>query len=106
MKAPLISLSLGSSAVFQVGDRTKTIKPNSILVQSGDIVVMSGDSRLAYHAVPKIFKNINLESFLNYDEYDEASKNSDFFVNDKEWLNYFEYIKINRINLNIRQVFD
>jgi alkylated DNA repair protein alkB family protein 1 len=106
MKAPLISVSFGSSAVFLIGGNSRMIKPKAIHVTSGDFVIMSSTSRLAFHAVPKIFKNTNLNCIFNYENIDEKFRNSIYHVDDNEWKNYFEYIHINRINLNIRQVFD
>lgn len=67
---------------------------------------MSANSRLAFHAVPKVFKNTSLSSALNYENIDDKLKNSAYYVDDIEWKIYFDYININRINLNIRQVFD
>ena len=46
--------SFGQSAVFLVGGETKSVLPQAITLRSGDVVVMSGASRLAYHGVPKI----------------------------------------------------
>lgn len=46
--------SFGQSAVFLIGGPTKAFRPSAIYLHSGDIMVMSGPSRLAYHAVPKI----------------------------------------------------
>lgn len=40
--------------MFLIGGQTKQVKPLPLLLNSGDIVIMSGDSRLAYHGVPKI----------------------------------------------------
>ncbi|CAI8052202.1 Nucleic acid dioxygenase ALKBH1, partial [Geodia barretti] len=51
---PLLSISFGQSAVFLVGGETKSVLPQAITLRSGDVVVMSGASRLAYHGVPKI----------------------------------------------------
>ena len=51
---PLLSLSFGQSAIFLIGGATKQTRPKALLLNSGDIVVMSGESRLAYHGVPKI----------------------------------------------------
>jgi alkylated DNA repair protein alkB family protein 1 len=107
MFAPLISISLGSSAIFLIGDTTKDIKPKAVWLKSGDIVIMSGKSRLSYHAVPKIFKDSHLDKYFEYDlnELNEKFKQSEFFVNDEEWSSVYDYIKMNRINLNIRQVY-
>jgi len=48
------SHSLGQSAVFLIGGKTKETVPVPILLNSGDIVVMSQESRLAYHGIPRI----------------------------------------------------
>ncbi|CAL8068554.1 unnamed protein product [Orchesella dallaii] len=52
--APLFSLSYGQSAIFLIGGKTKNERPQPVLLQSGDIAIMSGESRLSYHGVPKI----------------------------------------------------
>ena len=46
--------SFGQSAVFLIGGETKSVRPQAIVLHSGDVVVMSGQSRVAYHGVPKI----------------------------------------------------
>ena len=54
---PLLSLSFGQSAIFLIGGPTKQVRPKALLLNSGDIVIMSGQSRLAYHGVPKILSH-------------------------------------------------
>nr|XP_054759602.1 nucleic acid dioxygenase ALKBH1-like [Lytechinus pictus] len=54
LTAPLISYSLGQSAIFLVGGTTKATKPMALHLRSGDVIVLGGASRLAYHAVPRI----------------------------------------------------
>nr|CAD7457303.1 unnamed protein product [Timema tahoe] len=44
----------GQSAIFLIGGLTVEEKPTALLVESGDIVIMSGRSRLCYHGVPRI----------------------------------------------------
>ena len=51
---PLLSLSFGHSAIFLIGGATKQTRPRALLLNSGDVVIMSGESRLAYHGVPKV----------------------------------------------------
>ncbi len=51
--------SFGQPAIFLVGGVSKETKPIAMYVRSGDIAVMSGPSRLAYHAVPKILSSID-----------------------------------------------
>lgn len=48
--------SFGQTAIFLIGGPTKEEKPVAIFLKSGDIAVMSKESRLSYHAVPKILK--------------------------------------------------
>ena len=65
MAAPLISVSFGQSGVFLIGGRTKETEPVPVFLHSGDVLVMSGESRYCYHAVPKIVKvNISFSSRL------------------------------------------
>jgi hypothetical protein len=54
MEKPIVSLSLGCPAIFLLGGRSRTVKPTPILVRSGDVVIMSGESRFSYHGVPGI----------------------------------------------------
>lgn len=106
-EAPLISMSLGSSAIFLIGNENRMSKPSALYLKSGDIVIMSGKSRLAYHAVPKILANEHLSStYFTYDKSSDPLGTSQCcYVNDSEWSSIFDYIKVNRINLNIRQVY-
>ncbi|XP_038072697.1 nucleic acid dioxygenase ALKBH1-like [Patiria miniata] len=52
--APIISYSFGHSAIFLLGGKTKETSPLAMYLHSGDIIFMGGQSRLAYHAVPRI----------------------------------------------------
>ena len=37
-----------------IGGKSKEVRPTPILLQSGDVVIMSGEARLAYHGVPRV----------------------------------------------------
>jgi alkylated DNA repair protein alkB family protein 1 len=93
MDSPLFSISFGCDAIFLIGGETKSIRPVPIYLRSGDIVVMAGESRLAYHGVPKILPCNN----KNLSEPDIADNDSG-----TNWVD--EYMKQSRININIRQV--
>eukprot|EP00731_Ephydatia_muelleri_P027395 Em0019g268a len=54
LSRPLLSISFGQSAMFLIGGATKQVRPKAILLRSGDVIIMSGACRLAYHGVPKI----------------------------------------------------
>ena len=45
--------------MFLIGGQTKDVMPKAMFIRSGDIVVMSEQSRLAYHGVPKILPHSN-----------------------------------------------
>lgn len=56
--APVVSLSIGDACTFRFGNTESRTKPyHDIRLESGDLFVFGGPSRLAYHGVPKIFPN-------------------------------------------------
>ena len=53
--APVISISLGDSCLFRLGGRTRSEPTRSIRLSSGDVLVLGGASRLAFHGVDRIY---------------------------------------------------
>jgi DNA oxidative demethylase len=53
--APVISISLGDSCLFRLGGRTRSAPTQSIRLSSGDVLVLGGTSRLAFHGVDRIY---------------------------------------------------
>jgi alkylated DNA repair protein (DNA oxidative demethylase) len=51
---PVLSISLGDPAVFRMGGPGRSDPTTSILLESGDVVVMAGPARLAYHGIDRI----------------------------------------------------
>jgi alkylated DNA repair protein (DNA oxidative demethylase) len=51
---PVVSVSLGDDAQFRMGNVERGGKTESLWLTSGDVVVMGGAARLAYHGVDKI----------------------------------------------------
>lgn len=51
---PVVSISLGDSALFRVGDAVRKGRTESIWLSSGDVVVLTGDTRLAYHGIDRV----------------------------------------------------
>lgn len=49
--APVVSLSLGLSAVFMFGGLKRGDRPQHLLLQHGDVVVWGGEARLRFHGV-------------------------------------------------------
>jgi alkylated DNA repair protein (DNA oxidative demethylase) len=54
LAAPVVSLSLGDTALFRVGGLKRSDSTNSVRVASGDAVVLGGEGRLAFHGVDRI----------------------------------------------------
>ena len=53
-RAPVVSISLGDDAWFRVGGLTRKDPTERILLRSGDVVVLGGEARLAYHGIDRI----------------------------------------------------
>ncbi|MCI4664697.1 MAG: alpha-ketoglutarate-dependent dioxygenase AlkB [Neomegalonema sp.] len=51
---PVVSVSLGDPAVFRMGGLQRSEPTSSITLYSGDVVVIGGDARLAFHGVDRI----------------------------------------------------
>lgn len=54
LEAPLFSFSFGQTGIFLIGGESIDDKPTAMFLKSGDVVVMTKQSRLCYHAVPRI----------------------------------------------------
>lgn len=52
--APVLSLSLGDTALFRIGGTSRRDPTRSIRLESGDALLLSGPSRLAFHGVDRI----------------------------------------------------
>lgn len=53
--APVLSVSLGDACLFRIGEATRAGPTRSFRLESGDIVVLGGEGRLAFHGVDKIY---------------------------------------------------
>lgn len=52
--APVVSVSLGDTAVFRIGGTTRKGPTRSVRLASGDVVVFGGPSRLAFHGIDRV----------------------------------------------------
>jgi alkylated DNA repair protein (DNA oxidative demethylase) len=52
--APVVSISLGDACLFRIGGTTRSDPTTSLRLSSGDVVVLGGQSRLAFHGVDRI----------------------------------------------------
>lgn len=53
-EAPVLSVSLGDSAVFRIGGLTRKDPTRTLALNSGDVVVLGGKDRLIYHGIDRI----------------------------------------------------
>lgn len=81
MSVPLVSISLGLSAVFLVGGVDRDDPVSAVLVRSGDVSMLAGPARRYYHGVPRVLEGTAPTHFAD-----------DPFLHDS------------RININLRQV--
>ncbi|PBC33997.1 Alkylated DNA repair protein alkB [Apis cerana cerana] len=99
VEAPLFSISFGQTAIFLIGGLMQEDTTNAIFLRSGDIIIMSGMSRLRYHGIPKILLTIDKP-------WDNEELNDDQCtrLNQNDWKKAKIYISDARINMNVRQV--
>ncbi|MCP4381012.1 MAG: alpha-ketoglutarate-dependent dioxygenase AlkB [Hyphomicrobiales bacterium] len=53
--APVVSISLGDTALFRLGGTSRRDPTRSFRLSSGDIVVLGGTARMAFHGVDRIY---------------------------------------------------
>ncbi|KAJ2522606.1 hypothetical protein GGI11_001692 [Coemansia sp. RSA 2049] len=99
MDAPLVSLSVGLSCVYLIGGSTRDVEPTALLLRSGDILAMCGESRLAFHGVPRIIAGSSPEYLT-----DSLAGSSDVVAADYPgWHHFARYLAAHRINCNARK---
>ncbi|EFN63303.1 Alkylated DNA repair protein alkB-like protein 1 [Camponotus floridanus] len=99
--APLFSISFGQTAIFLIGGPKQEDPANAIFLRSGDVIIMSGNSRLRYHGVPKI---LSASKTPWNDNCENSCENCTYSYDD--WRKARTYIAEARININIRQVLE
>lgn len=52
---PIVTISLGATADFLIGGLARFDKPVRFLIESGDVLIMGGESRLRFHGIRKIY---------------------------------------------------
>ena len=55
LTAPVLSISLGDACLFRVGGTKREDRTVSFRLESGDVMIIGGESRLAFHGVDKIY---------------------------------------------------
>jgi len=52
--APVVSISLGDTAVFRMGGEERGGKTETIKLSSGDVLVLGGAARFCYHGIDRV----------------------------------------------------
>ncbi|SFI73712.1 DNA-N1-methyladenine dioxygenase [Phyllobacterium sp. CL33Tsu] len=60
LNAPVVSVSLGDACQFRFGGTKRTDKTQSLRLSSGDVIVLGGEGRLAYHGVDRIYPGTSM----------------------------------------------
>ncbi len=89
---PVVSISIGMSAIFLKGGYTKDIEPLAIELNSGDVVVMGGTSRLSVHGIARIHAPVRA---IDDEEIQTDGVDPEVVA----------FLAQRRININLRQVF-
>lgn len=55
LAAPVLSVSLGDDCLFRVGQTSREAPTKSFRLRSGDLVMLGGEGRLAFHGVDRIY---------------------------------------------------
>ena len=54
LTAPVLSVSLGDDALFRLGGTTRRGPTRTLLLRSGDVVVLGGPARLCFHGIDRV----------------------------------------------------
>lgn len=105
---PLLSFSFGQSAIFLLGGTRRQDPPAAMYMHSGDVMVMSGQSRLLYHAVPRIVPVPQEHTSPEVEGCSVAPSLQDNTVMEQvskqDWTACSKYIQSCRVNMTVRQV--
>uniref|UniRef100_A0A3B4A7T6 Nucleic acid dioxygenase ALKBH1 n=1 Tax=Periophthalmus magnuspinnatus TaxID=409849 RepID=A0A3B4A7T6_9GOBI len=112
---PLLSFCFGQSAIFLLGGKQRQDPPTAMFMHSGDVMVMSGQSRLFYHAVPRIvpanpslfsskLQNPPAPPDLQTQTTPLETNSVLEPVSEQDWAICLRYIESSRINVTVRQV--
>ncbi|WP_249692644.1 alpha-ketoglutarate-dependent dioxygenase AlkB [Stappia sp. WLB 29] len=53
-EVPVVSVSLGATALFRLGGRSRKDPTRSFRLASGDVLVLGGEARLAHHGIDRL----------------------------------------------------
>jgi alkylated DNA repair protein alkB family protein 1 len=110
---PIFSYSFGLSCIFLIGGMSKDDQPLAVVLESGDLCIMSGFSRKCFHGVPKVlpgtFKMEEHMLSLAPNGQDVIAEGDSEVMNQEiefknSWEETLKYMETSRVNMNFRQV--
>jgi alkylated DNA repair protein (DNA oxidative demethylase) len=54
--APVLSVSLGDTAIFRIGGTSRGGQTTSLKLNSGDVCLLAGPARLAFHGIDRVLE--------------------------------------------------
>ncbi|WP_310069269.1 alpha-ketoglutarate-dependent dioxygenase AlkB [Phyllobacterium sp. 1468] len=60
LQAPVVSVSLGDACLFRFGGTNRSDKTQSVRLSSGDVIVLGGEGRMAFHGVDRIYPGTSM----------------------------------------------
>lgn len=123
--APVVSISMGCTAIFLVGGDTRDEEPVSVLLRPGTVVFLGGKSRLRMHGISKVFRgytpveplkpiHTNIGALLCQHNQTHNKRKADTHtcshcqevtLDELETRQLLNYLDIYRVNINVRQVY-
>ncbi|KAK9450991.1 uncharacterized protein V1518DRAFT_412263 [Limtongia smithiae] len=104
-RADLLSLSLGCEALFLCG-RSRAEPPLQIRLRSGDVIVLGGECRYAWHGVARTWDLTAPDYLADFDfanGVDHTNVSADIAAGRTR---YASWMQSKRININVRQMLD
>ena len=119
---PVVSMSIGCTAIFLVGGDTRDEEPVSVLLRPGTVVFLGGKSRLRMHGISKVFRGYSPQEPLDPIHTNigalqcqphskrkaagERCPHCDERILDRtETQQLLNYLEVYRVNINVRQVY-
>lgn len=96
---PLVSISIGCPAIFLMGGNDTAFLPTPILLRNGDVAILSGKARQAYHGLPRIFPSIRKYPLEGPDESGHFPLNTQPHPSPLQ-----RQLQTCRLNISVRQV--
>ena len=94
--APIMTISLGCPGLFLLGSGERLDPCCEIILEHGDLCILEGPDRSAFHAVPRVFDFNSIKNRLEHPQILDLEKTGDDAVD--------SYLSQSRINISLRQI--